>query len=443
MVTTPLPPRRVTLVLCTAQDGVLGALPPFEVPTPYWQEAGDVVEAVRGLHGVDVTVLRLLSATQETPPDGGEVTYLAQVSRADAVRPGLSGALTRWSGPDPLADHVLRAPYAAPDGPTADLTWAAEALGAAGHVLTGSPAQVRTWNLSSLWRLPVTNAEGRPSTAWLKVVPVFFGHEGTVLAALAPTGVVPEVIAHARGPKDCGRTLLREVLGEDQYGAEPDRVAAFAGLLAGLHADWAGRRTDLARLDLPDRSDPDDVRHDAERLLDLVRTGAEDAGVLDPALHDDARRLVDQLPARLAVAEAAGSRVSLVHGDFHPGNVRGTPGDWRILDWGDSHVGQPAVDLALATAGMSLADTARVVAAAERVLRRRPADGPADGPAGGPAAGPVDLAAAVAAVRPLGPLLSALAWQRFLDAIEPDEHPYHAGDPAAGVRDAVLALRSS
>src|SRR5215210_2693094 len=87
-----LPPRRVvTLVLCCEDGGVLGALPPFEVEVPWWQEAGPIVRGARTRFGVDITVLRLLAAEGE-PPGGGPITYLAEVEAAPAV------ALAPWDG---------------------------------------------------------------------------------------------------------------------------------------------------------------------------------------------------------------------------------------------------------------------------------------------------------------------------------------------------------
>lgn len=57
---TALPPRLVTLALCLPGGELLGALPPFEVAVPWWQEVGPVVDAARERFGIDVTVLRLL-----------------------------------------------------------------------------------------------------------------------------------------------------------------------------------------------------------------------------------------------------------------------------------------------------------------------------------------------------------------------------------------------
>ena len=59
-------------------------------------------------------------------------------------------------------------------------------------------------------------------------------------------------------------------------------------------------------------------------------------------------RLVDGLPDRFADLASCGLPDTLVHGDFHPGNTRGVPGRTEtlvLLDWGDSGVGNPLLDL--------------------------------------------------------------------------------------------------
>ena len=146
-----------------------------------------------------------------------------------------------WTGPDPLAEQPLRLPYARPGGPAADLAWADAALAAAGRERTGPAVQGRTWNLSSIWRLPT--AEG---TAWLKVVPPFFAHEGAMLQRLDPA-VVPPLIA-AEGP----RMLLADVPGEDHWGAELPVLLPGLELLVGLQSAWVDRVGELEQVGAPD-----------------------------------------------------------------------------------------------------------------------------------------------------------------------------------------------
>src|SRR4051794_29350622 len=166
------PPRVVTLVLCTPAGEVLGQLPPFQASLPWWQEVQDLVAWVRQEHDVDVTILRILDASLPAPP-GGRVTYLAEVEGARAGGLPLSG----WPGV--LEPHPLRLPYAEPGGPSRELAWADATLEDQGFVRTGLAQQMRTWNLSSLWRGP------RPrGSVWLNGVPPVFSPQG---AGLPPT----------------------------------------------------------------------------------------------------------------------------------------------------------------------------------------------------------------------------------------------------------------
>ena len=67
-------------------------------------------------------------------------------------------------------------------------------------------------------------------------------------------------------------------------------------------------------------------------------------------------RLVSGLPARLAAIADCGVPDTLVHGDFHPGNVAGPPDRYVILDWGDSFVGHPLIDELVFTERLPPAD---------------------------------------------------------------------------------------
>ncbi|HEY0444136.1 MAG TPA: hypothetical protein VGC90_07940, partial [Candidatus Limnocylindrales bacterium] len=154
-------PRDVTLVLVTSDGRVIGALPEFRVPVAWWPDAEAVVAAARERFGVEVTILRLLRAERPSPP-GGAVTYLAEVSL-----PLPAGfAAERWNGT--LDEQSLRQSWARPGGPAGDLAWADSVLRDRGLERAGEAQQIRTWNLSALWRLPL-----RDDVAWLKVVPPF------------------------------------------------------------------------------------------------------------------------------------------------------------------------------------------------------------------------------------------------------------------------------
>ncbi|WP_229069849.1 phosphotransferase family protein [Actinoplanes sp. DH11] len=377
--------RTVSLVLVDPHGAVLGALPPFPVVTPWWQEVTEVVAKA----GADVTVLRLLHADRPAP-HGGHVTYLAE------TRDSPAGLLPVTPS---LAPHPLRAPWAEVGGPAASLAWAAGALDRIG--LSGAvPRQQRTWNLSAIWRFDAP--DGTP-VAWLKQVPRFFAHEPVVLRmvdAVSP-GLVPYVLAAG----EQGRTLLAHVPGEDRYGAGPSLAAAVVDAFHPVQAHFATRVDELLAAGLPDhRLDPARVEAVAAPHLDRI-----------PGLAD----VLAELPGRLAELAACGMPDTLLHGDLHPGNVRtGPDGSPVIVDWGDSGAGHPAFD-------------ALRLSSDPGVLRDWAGRWPG-----------CDALRAVELVRPLAGLRQAVVYADFVANIEPAERVYHADDVAASLRQACDSWRT-
>ncbi len=408
------PPRAriVTLVLCLADGRVLGALPPLRVDSPWWPDVADVVTAARRTHLVEVTVLRLLTARLDATGQGGPVAYLAQVDTAPEE------PLGDWPG-DPVGDMPHRLPYARPGGPATDLAWADSVLAARGIGRIGPAEQMRTWNLSSIWRLP-TGA----GPAWLKVVPPFFAHEGAMLGRLAP-GIGPRLLGAADG-----RVLMADVPGEDQYDAPVNRLLPVIRVLVALQADWIGRVAELLALGLPDwRPAPLTALAAA-----TIRRAADQLDAATTAMLDS---LIGGLPERFAAIAACGIPHTLVHGDFHPGNVRrissgtdpgpgtgpGTANGWVLLDWGDCGVGHPLLDQTAFLSRQAAAAKVRIRAEWARLWR-----------AAVPGSDP-DRAAAL--IEPVAALRQAVIYHKFLDNIEADERVYHAGDPAFWLRRAA------
>jgi hypothetical protein len=373
--------RTVSLVLTDPQGVLLGALPPFDVVTPWWQEVAEVAEVAARVSGADITVLRMLHADRPAPP-GGHVTYLAS---CPSPPPGLEPAGIR------LEPHPLRAPYADAGGPAASLSWAAGALDRIG--LTGCvPVQQRTWNLSAIWRFD--RPDGVPA-AWLKQVPSFLAHEPAVLRlvdAVSP-GLAPYVLAAG----EQGRTLLAHVPGEDRYGAGPALQAEVVAAFQPVQAHFAASPADLHGL--PDRRvDPARVAEVAKPFLGSI-----------PGLSE----VLDDLPERLRAVAGCGLPDTLIHGDLHTGNVRAGEDGLVIVDWADAGVGHPAFDV------IRLTDD-------RDVLRDWAARWPG-----------ADALRAVELLRPVAALRDAVTYADFLARIEPSEWAYHADDVADRLRAAV------
>jgi hypothetical protein len=393
-------PRTAELVLVTPNGRPVGRLPAVPVATPWWQEVEPVVRAARDHHGVDVTILRLLDAELEQPP-GGRVTYLAEVAEPVSAQP--------WTGV--LDDHPRRHAFARPGGPAADLAWARAILAERGLRPTAPPTQVRTWNLSSLWRVPV---EGQ--TVWMKVVPHFFAHEGALLTLMAGARV-PTVLSH-----DSGRMLLAEIAGKDLYFAELPLLRDMVNLLVELQRLWSDRVEKLLALGLPDWRAPAlgaAIAEVVERTRNKIST--EDRATL--------AHFVRGLPGRFDDVAACGVRDTLVHGDFHPGNFRGDERTLTLLDWGDSGVGHPLLDQPAFLDGVP---SGAVGAVRAHWLQQWNEAVPGSDPA-----------RAAVLLSPVAAARRAVVYRTFLDNIEPSEQPYHRADPAQWlIRTAALARES-
>lgn len=366
------PGRRVTLVLVDRDGSVIGALGPFDVPLPWWQELGPIHARVPG-----IVVLRMLAAERAAGhPMGGDVTYLAEV--VGEVPPGV----LPWEGE--LEDHPLRMPWARPGGPAADLAWADSIVEP-----TGPPVQHRAWNLSSIWSIPTGD-----TSVWLKCVPPFFAHEAAVIGFLAGRPV-PRLLAAAGH-----RILLGPLPGRDGYAASPPDFEEGVRVLVALQAATADRVGELIDLGVPDR-----------RFPQLVAAAHD---VVERNLPDDRslRRLLDGVAARVAAIDECGLPDVLVHGDAHPGNLRvgGVPPVW--FDWGDAIIGHPLLEPAVLSGRPG-----PIAGVRETWLDLWEAASPGSDPR-----------RAWRLLRPLAHLRTAALFQQFLDGIEPSERPFHDKD---------------
>ena len=392
--------RVVRLVLVRTDGDVVGALPPFTISRPWWPDVAEVVASCRDLHGADITVLRLLDVENYDPRGGmgGTVTYVAEIHGR------VPASTTPWA--TALPDDPLRARWARPGGPADDLAWADAELIGAGRPRTGPAVQQKTWNLSSVWRIPTSAGD-----VWLKAVPPFFAHEGGVIDALASPRL-PPLVAFDR----LGRTLLGDVHGDDQYEAPVERRMVMIDSLVELQAGPAARVNDFLALGAPDwRAAPF-----AAAAADVVARGCD-------GLETEERRALDQLVAGLddrfrALAEC-GVPDTFVHGDFHTGNVRWTDAGPVIFDWGDCGVGNPLLDLPPFDRNLAPEDRPAV---RSRWIEQWTAAAPGSDPR-----------RAAALVEPIASLRLAMIYQRFLDGIEATEQIYHRADVPAQLRDAA------
>ncbi|MEU9031164.1 hypothetical protein AB0D46_27360 [Streptomyces sp. NPDC048383] len=212
---------RTVSVHLTHGGEYFGLLGPYAVDEGWWSSTAPVVERVSGELGVPVVVLRLAYAPNDgSDGHGGHVVYHVEALERPAR------AVPRQVAPDVaalLGPAERRAGWATAVGLREALDWAEDALAGAGRPAVGRPEQVRTWNLSGLFRFRTSDG----GEAWLKVInPAFNAREGQVIELLGsvdPT-LVPTVLDSEPA---YGRLLLDHVAGEDLWCPSADDVRQF------------------------------------------------------------------------------------------------------------------------------------------------------------------------------------------------------------------------
>ncbi|WP_371501062.1 aminoglycoside phosphotransferase family protein [Kitasatospora sp. NBC_00374] len=401
---------RTVRVLVTCRGERLGEVGPFPVESARWPEVEEVTARLERAFGVPVMVLRLLSVEGGEGASGGLVTYHAEALSRPARHPAPPS--TESSGPTPgrrLPEDPLRADWATPDGLRSALDWAGRTLADRGRPATGPVAQVKSWNLSGLFRIPTA-----AGPAWLKTTPRFAVGEAAVIAAFG--AVDPELVPVVLGSDGC-RILLEHVPGEDCWGVPDDAMLAVVGRWAAAQAALAGAP---AVPGLPDRSPHALVG----RFRELLACGAVTG--LASAELTAARRLADELPSLVQRLDACGLPVTVLHGDFHPGNWRSDGRRTVAVDFSDAHLGHPAFD------GLRPCDFLGPERWADvRDAWVRAWSGLAPGS---------DPQRALRLAEPLMHVSYAVRYQEFLDGIEASERIYHEDDPAAEIRAALVSF---
>jgi aminoglycoside phosphotransferase (APT) family kinase protein len=247
---------------------------------------------------------------------------------------------------------------------------------------------------------------------WLKQVPPFM-HESRVLRWLnrAVPGAAPVLLA----ADDEGRSLLEHIAGDDLYGAP---VATRHRILERLHDVQrvsAEAMEELMALGVPDRR--------GERAAIDV---AQWLSAWSPD-HPGLAELLLQYRRHQELLDDARLPATLVHGDMHPGNARGSERAVTLLDWGEVVVGNPATDIWRLVEDLSPSEAAPLI---DDWCSRWKAVAPRSKPELALAAAPF-----VAAMR------GAASYAHFLQQIEETEWPYHQSDVPRCLATAATLLR--
>jgi hypothetical protein len=340
-------------VLLDDTDGCR-ALPYVEVAVSEPGIVAPVNAAVRERFGLDVITLRYVPTGRSREDDSVDAVFFMEVleprdvsahggrwvARGEVV--GIRFETTHAAHVESFMRavsgdrqvHPLRAEWAKPGWFRDAAAWIEVTLEGLGYPVAGRVEQVRHWNISSIARVPTVRGD-----IWFKAVPPFFAHEGALMRVLSESSNrVPKVVAAdpSRG------WILMEAYSEPHL-TDVVRMADALQVLAGLQRDWVRRTDKLIAIDCPDRR-LETLPADAVRLLQR----RDVRGRIDPARVGELNAALDDLPSLCAALVSFGVPETLMHGDFHRGNVATSGGLTILVDWTDGCVGHPFFDLATA-----------------------------------------------------------------------------------------------
>lgn len=202
-------------------------------------------------------------------------------------------------------------------------------------------ALLRSSPLSTVERVALRRHGGLPLQAVIKTTRPILAHEARVNSLLDGFSIVAAaLLGDARTLHGDPWMLLTEARGADVDDDDwPTALLALEGL-AEVHLRYLGHSNELEGVP---RWDPTWLAAEADRTCETLRRIGADDGL---PLTDE---MLGAYRGRLELtAEALRPiGVTLVHGDFDPGNLVCMSGN-RVaaLDWGLSHVSTPLVDLA-------------------------------------------------------------------------------------------------
>ncbi|HEY3484060.1 MAG TPA: aminoglycoside phosphotransferase family protein [Ilumatobacteraceae bacterium] len=266
------------------------------------------------------------------PPEGWQWAELADVD--DTIAPALQDHLTQLleerRGRRPVPE--LRPLWCRHGWYERVCRWVGEQLAASGRAQPTRIEPLRQWGISAVMRVELPEAR-----CWFKAVFPHFRAEPTITAFLdreLPGSVAP-VIAIESGD---GWLLLDDV-GSDVAAAHAELHHDAIARLVTLQRVFTDRTDELEAAGLPRRS----IRELPHVLAEALSAPAVQATLaVEPGRAD---HVVAWLRDAVARIDALGYPETLVHGDFHPGNVavaRGTP---IVFDWSDAAISHPLIDV--------------------------------------------------------------------------------------------------
>lgn len=215
-------------------------------------------------------------------------------------------------------------------------SWADDRLALLGRRRTGPSTPWKVWSMSAVVRIP-----SHPAPVWFKAACGHFHAEPAMTRLVAE--MLPE---HAPRPIaiDDGRgwVLTEDIAGADEEAAPEGIGPEAARVVATLQLRSLDHLAEIEAADVPVR----DLARTGHQLDEILAGSVELDELSDEELVT-ARGMRDEAQALLAELDSLGVPDTLVHGDFHPGNVAHDGDSLVLYDWSDAAVSHPFLDVVL------------------------------------------------------------------------------------------------
>ncbi len=340
------------------RNGDKWTLPHFVPEVRDVVEVGHVVRTANRLWGMDATVLRCTRFFADTevekrteaifamenhskewnPPPDGQWVDNSLLGELELVIPEHRETIHTWLVERKTGIYpAKRSPWAKEGWLSGAQAWIDQGLSHLGITTAGPVRQVKTWSISCL--LTVETNQG---TIYFKAVPPIFSQEPLITAEMArlfPDNV-PAPLAIRVEPAESWMLLRDFAAPELRDNAEIQQ--------------WAEALEVLCRMQIASVADVDGLLargcadRRLQRLVEHIDPLLDDPDAIGELESEEVERLKAFAPRlKEMCSELAAYSVpqTLIHGDFHGGNVVVKDGRYIVFDWTDAAVSHPFFDL--------------------------------------------------------------------------------------------------
>lgn len=299
--------------------------------------AAHVEDGTHDTGRVDVTYVLQVRDRDWSPPGGYRWASRDELDGLGVSVPGQRAVIEAWLDErEGRIEPPRRGAWNAPGWYDEASDWIRAQLEAHGIEMTAPPAQFKHWIITSALKIPTTHGD-----YYLKAVPAVFAQEPGITAALAARypDYVPAPLATRSRPGE-GWMLMPDFKGEVLERISVEQISEALRILARVQIDSISRVDELLAAGCLDRR--------LERLAAEFETLLHDPVVLVGLAPEEIERFQKHRPQfEEMCSRLAGYAVpqTLLHGDFHGGNLLARDGNILIFDWTDGCIAHPFLDL--------------------------------------------------------------------------------------------------